>query len=309
MFTSELNKAIFGREIIEPNVPLIFFTCDSQDWVDSLASLFEPCSPIPTPRRHSVCRKFDQDWMSTLQGRFSIEYMDQSLLERPGLDIPDEVRLTLQKWHHMDNPRLADFGFVAIDNSSKPAKVAAWATIDFVAGGKGDLGMFTQEKYRKQGLAYWTTAACLSHGLNNGLNAIFWTCMEDNSGSIHTAEKLGLVREANYNMYLLILDPVQHRATMAYYLMESGQPREAVEILEEIIASGTECPDWIYFDAASAWAILGNKANAIIHLNHLVKRGANNIKVYEENEAFRSLQDTPEWQNFLQRVQENNKKG
>jgi len=247
--------------------------------------------------------------MSTLQARFSIEYMDQSLIERPELDIPDEVRLTLQKWHHKDNPRFADFGFVAIDNLSKPTKVAAWATIDFVAGGKGDLGMFTQEKYREQGLAYLTTAACLSHGLNHGLKAIFWTCMEDNSGSIHTAEKLGLVREADYLMYLLILDSVQHRATMAYYQIGAGQHREAAETLEEIITSGMEFPDWVYFDAACAWVVLGNKTKAMAYLNCLAERGADNIKLYEENEDLRPLQDMPEWQHFLQQVRENSQKG
>ena len=205
----------------------------------------------------------------------------------------------------MDNPGFGDYGYVLLDISSEPPQVAAWATVDFVADAKGDLGMFTLEEYRRRGLAYLVTAAAIEHGLANGLQQINWTCMEDNKGSIRTAEKLGLTREPDYSVYYLIFDPVEHRSMLAYTMLEIGQYQTAVEALEQIITTEKAFPPYVYFDAACALAALRHRQKALEYLNKMADGGSKDLKAYQENELLRALHGMVEWDTFLGRIREN----
>ena len=306
-FHADLNRALFGREIIHPEAPLVFCTCDSPDWVPALEAVFAPSPLIPTPRRHYLAREFGQDWRAAIPEGFVVEPLDPSLLQRPGLSVPDEVRQTLAKWERLAGPRFGDYGFVAIDASPRAARVAAWATVDFVAGGMGDLGMFTLDDYRRRGLAYLTTAAAIDHGLSHGMQQICGTCMEDNPGSIRTAERLGLERVEDYTMYLLVFDPVEAQSMLAYSHLEAGRTAEALSMLEGIIASGKEFPPYVLFDAARARALLGDKDAALAHLMAMAERGSRNTAPFEECPEFEALRELPGWQEFIRKVRENGK--
>jgi RimJ/RimL family protein N-acetyltransferase len=306
-FNHDLNRALFGREVIHPDSPLVFCTCDSPDWFPALETVFAPSPPVASPRRHYLAREFHQDWRAAIPDGFVVEPLGPDLLQRPGLSVPDEVRQTLAKWARLAGPRFADFGFVAIDAASRAAQVAAWATVDFVAGGMGDLGMFTLDGYRKRGLAYITTAAAIEHGLANGLRQVCWTCMEDNPGSIRTAEHLGLERVEDYTMYVLAFDPLEAQSMLAYAALEAGRTDEALTMLEGIIASGQEFPNYVLFDAARARAILGEKEAALAHLQVMADRGSKNTALYEETPEFESLHVLPGWQTLIRKVQENGK--
>jgi len=306
-FNQALCKALFERTIIKPEVPMVMFTCHPQDWEGKLAQVCGAHAPIPSRRRHYVGRHFSQDWQATIPEGFRMEQMNISLLQMQGLDLPGEFRQTLEKWYRMDDARFSDYGFVLMDVACEPPQVAAWATVDFVASGKGDLGLFTIEKYRQRGFAYMVTSAAIAHGLSNGLQKICWTCMEDNSGSIRTAEKLGLEREADYTLYNLVFDPVEHRAMLAYTMIGAGRFEEALEVLEQIISSEKSFPPFVYYDAACARAILGDKEKAFEYLNKLADGGSRNLQAYTENEQFNSLHGSPEWEVFLFRISDNSK--
>jgi RimJ/RimL family protein N-acetyltransferase len=304
-FNHELNRTLFGREIIHPDAPLVFCTCDSPDWLPALEAVFAPSPPVPASRRHYVARAFHQDWRRLIPEGFVVEPLNPDLLQRPGLSVPDEVRQTLAKWERIAGPCFADYGFVAIEASPRAAQVAAWATVDFVAGGMGDLGMFTLDEYRKRGLAYITTSAAIEHGLAHGLRQICWTCMEDNPGSIRTAERLGLERVEDYTLYVLAFDPLEVQSMLAYAALEAGRAGEALAMLEGIIASGKEFPSYVLFDAARARALLGEKAAALTTLQALADRGSKNTALHEETPEFESLLGLPGWQDFIRKVQEN----
>jgi hypothetical protein len=64
------------------------------------------------------------------------------LRQIPDLEIPEDVRSTLDKWADITNENVQNFGFVILDNTGKKPVIACWATIDFIANGFGDLGFF-----------------------------------------------------------------------------------------------------------------------------------------------------------------------
>jgi RimJ/RimL family protein N-acetyltransferase len=165
-----------------------------------------PIRPIRVPRNHFICREVNYNWRGALQYGYTVQQMSDDLLRIPGLEIPEDVNTTLDKWRAMAKDRFQDYGFVIVDETGSKPLIACWATVDFIARGFGDLGYFTQTNSRRRGLGIIITAAALEYGFANGLSQVNWTCDADNQGSLRTAQKLGLERIEDYMMYVLILD-------------------------------------------------------------------------------------------------------
>jgi RimJ/RimL family protein N-acetyltransferase len=282
---------------------MMLFTCHPQDWGGQLATVFNPRQPIPASRRHYVCRALAYDWQANIPDGFVVRRMDDGLLTQPGLKIPDEVRETLDKWRAMDNPRLQDFGFVAIhQGGADGAEIASWATVDAVFDGVGDAGLFTVETYRRRGLAAVTAAAAVAHGLSHGLSAVSWTCAESNVGSIRTAERLGFEWESDYTLYYFAFDEAQHLGNLAYSLLQNARYQEATGLFERVLALD-DTPFWVYYDAACAWAALGDRDRAFEHLNAAIDSGWTDIDSVRECKEFQGLHGMPAWEAVLGRLQ------
>jgi len=211
-FNQSLNAAIFSRQIIADNTPVLFLTCDPDDWGGQMDTVLAPRPPIWFPRYHFISRQVGFDWRVALPSGFNVERMNDDLRHIPGLQLPDDVAATLTKWQAMTDPRFMDFGFVTLDRTHPQPVISSWATVDFIAAGTGDLGFFTQPDYRHRSLGTITASAALEHGFANGLQQVNWTCDADNLGSVRTAEKLGLERIEDYRQAVLIMDEKKHMA-------------------------------------------------------------------------------------------------
>ncbi len=211
-FNRSLNAAIYSGQLISDQIPILLFTCDPDDWGNQMDAVLAPRPPIWIPRYHFISRRAGFDWQAALRPGFRVERMNEELRQLPGLQLPEDVATTLSKWQAMAEPRFMDFGFVTVDRTGPQPVVASWATVDFVAGGAGDLGFFTQPDYRRRGLGTIAAAAALEHGFASGLRQVHWTCDAANPGSIRAAEKLGLERSKDYHQAVLIMDEQGHAA-------------------------------------------------------------------------------------------------
>jgi RimJ/RimL family protein N-acetyltransferase len=211
-FNQSLNMAIFSRQIIADNTPLLFLTCDPDDWGGQMDAVLSPRPPIWFPRYHFISCQVGFDWRAALPLGFTVERMNDDLRHIPGLQLPEDVTTTLTKWQTLSDPRFVDFGFVTLDRTGPQPVISSWATVDFIAAGAGDLGFFTQPDYRRRGLGSIAAAAALEQGFANGLQQVNWTCDADNPGSTHTAERLGLERTEEYRQAVLIMDEKRHMA-------------------------------------------------------------------------------------------------
>jgi RimJ/RimL family protein N-acetyltransferase len=211
-FNQSLNGAIFSRQVIADNTPILFLTCDPDDWGGQMDVVLAPRPPIWFPRYHFISRQVTFDWRAVLPQGFTVERMTDDLRRIPGLELPEDVATTLAKWQAMTDPRFMDFGFVTLDRTRSRPVIASWATVDFIATEAGDLGFFTQPDYRHRGLGTIAVSAALEHGFANGLQQVNWTCDADNPGSTRTAEKLGLERIDDYHQAVLIMDENSHIA-------------------------------------------------------------------------------------------------
>ena len=183
-FNTALNKAIFADKVIGQGIGTFLFTCHPEDWGGQLTAVGFPRQPAPMTRRHYICRKLTYDWREKLPAGYIVQPMESSLLQRKDLQIPSQVKATLGKWKAVQDKRLQDYGFIITHKD----QVVSWTTVDFVSAGSDDLGFETDPQYRQRGLGTVAAAAALEHGLAHGLSAIHWTCADDNTGSLRTAE-------------------------------------------------------------------------------------------------------------------------
>ena len=211
-FNHSLNSAVFSRQIIAHNTPILFFTCDPDDWGGQMGAIVTPRPPIWIPRYHFVGQKTGFYWQPALPPGFTVEPMNEDLLQLSDLHLPEDVAATLSKWKAMTDPRFTDFGFVILDRTRPQLTIASWATVDFIAAGAGDLGFFTQPEYRRAGLGTIAASAALEHGFDIGLQQVYWTCDADNPGSVLTAEKLCLARMETYHQAVLLMNKKSHMA-------------------------------------------------------------------------------------------------
>ena len=304
-FNSVLNWAIYNRQIMPTETPVLLLTCNPDDWDGQMDTVISPRSPIWMPRWHYVCHQINYDWRKNLPEGFAVEHLRKDMLEERAFELPNDVRTTLEKWAAAKHKQFADYGFVTVDQTGRQPTIAGWATVDFVARGMGDLGFFTQPDYRRRGLGTIAAAAALEYGLAKGLSQINWTCDAGNQGSIHTANRLGLVQIEDYLMAMLIFDEAEHMGTLGYYTLQAKEFCKSALAYEKAIELNPESPDFIYFEAAQAMAITGECQKAFGYLTESVRRGWKDVKQIQECKEFTSLRSYPEWESLLKEIEKN----
>ncbi|MBC8332308.1 MAG: GNAT family N-acetyltransferase [Anaerolineae bacterium] len=299
-FNMYLNKTIFEEKAAGKDVGFFFFTCSPEDRGGQLEIIGNSREPIPMLRQHYVCRELTYDPWGNQPDGYTILPMESELLERDELQIPSQVKNTLEKWGTIENERFQDYGFVVEYKN----QIVAWATVDFVTSGSGDLGFETLPDFQQRGLGSGVAAAALEHGLERGVK-IHWTCATDNIGSQKSAKKLGLVCEQEYTMYLFALDTAEHLAQLAYSFLARGQHRQAIESYEQLFAQKEVIPSWAYFDTAQAWAALEESKKAIHYLRMAAEHGWSAVDETEQTPEFHILHNSPDWGSVIEQIRTN----
>jgi RimJ/RimL family protein N-acetyltransferase len=282
------------------------------DWSMSLAvhpEAWEARLPelIPTheveklDRYHYLCRAVKFDWRNDTPEGYTVHRVDQALLNSAQVVFPDVLREWMdfgQMWWTVENFLTKGVSFCVLQER----QVVAWCTPDCVAGGRIDVGVMTHPAHRRRGLAAVAVAATVEHCLKHGFSAIGWHCSPDNVGSWKTAEKVGFERNREYTYYYYMYDPVDHLAELGWYYYRRGEYAKTVGYYEQVFARRDENPDYYYHLAASAWAILGNREQALKYLQAAVDHGWAHVEWTEQQEEFGILHGTPDWDAVLARM-------
>ena len=206
VFNRALRQAILEGQIL-PGAQALYLICASASWEEQLPILFAPRQPEAIARRHYVCRQVKHGWRAALAHDLSVHQIDQALLNRPGLSIPDHVQGWMDgNWGSTADFLQRGFGTVTLHTDAAGAmQIVSWSLADCRSGNACEIGIHTSESYRRRGLASITAAANVEHALSRGFSRAGWQCSEDNLGSIGTAEKVGFELERNYAMTYVAL--------------------------------------------------------------------------------------------------------
>ena len=202
-FNRDLNSVIYTGEAFDEEVDALFFVCHPEGWRERLAVVLNPRPPIKMHRRHYVCRELKYDWRANVPDGYAVHRINEPLLNRPGLRIPDHVTNWMKNnWGSTADFLQRGFGLVTIHTD----EAVSWSLADCISGDGCEIGIRTLPAYRRRGLAAVTAAAAVDHAFSLGLSLVGWQCPEDNLGSIRTAERVGFEKERDYTMYYVLLD-------------------------------------------------------------------------------------------------------
>ena len=267
-------------------------------WEARLPDLIPSYEVIKLERYHYICRSVKYDWRSNLPAGYTVRRVDQALLDDPQVVFPaamDEWMSIEEMWWSKENFLAKAISFVVL----YAGEVVAWCTPDCVAGDRMDVGIITHRPYRRQGLGTIAVAATVEHCLNSGFSAVGWHCNANNVASWKTAEKVGFERARPYAYYYYMYDPVDHLAELGWFNYQRGEYAKTVQYLEQVFALRDENPSEYYHEAASAWAWLGDKEQALKYLHMAVDRGWSHIEWTKQQPEFKILHGLPEWETVL----------
>lgn len=214
-FNRSLNELIMGT-ILQGDKSTqyheaIVVVCHPDTWEGKLDVVLKGRPPIKEQRIHFLFDQLRIDWKSGLLKGFAVERVDESLLARPGIQIPEHLTGWMQtSWRSVDGFLQHGFGFCTVHDN----RIVCWCLADCISGDACEIGIQTAKEYRRRGLATLTVAATVDYCLSHGLTTIGWHCHEDNYGSRGVADKVGFVKERDYVHYLCIADKVGHLASL-----------------------------------------------------------------------------------------------
>jgi len=302
-FNRSLNALIMGTILKGDKSTqyheVIVVVCHPDDWEDKLDMVLRGQPPIKEQRMHFLLDRLQVDGQSDIQKGFAVGKIDENLLARPGLQIPEHVTGWMQtNWQSVDGFLQRAFGFCTVHDN----EIVCWCMADCISGNACEIGIQTAEDYRRRGLATLTIAATVDYCLSHGLTTIGWHCHEDNPGSRGVAEKVGFVKERDYVHYLCIADEVDHLASLGWHCFQGEKYQEAVDWLEQAFNAG-DATSWDYHTSARAWAILGDQGAALRYLEQAIESGWLHIEFTQRCKEFDLLLGLPQWKGLLARME------
>jgi len=183
------------------------------------------------------------------------------------------------------SPKEEFIGFCMLDGN----KIISLCTSDYVSRDRIEFGIFTDEKYRKRGLATIVGSAAVDYVQKNGYKWIGWHCWTINEASAKTAERIGFELSLDHPVYHMWYNKYENLIVCALnpsYGEEENIERRikylktALELLEnrnkEALASKYFKPSEkyrIYYKIALLFAEIKDKKETIFYLEKAIKNG------------------------------------
>ncbi len=169
-------------------------------WGEQIAMMGLPGRVAAMQRQHYVFQVENNLPLAALPEGFELRIADKILLDEPGLlDMQDLREEMCSERASVEEFLQKSFGIVALRGKS----LAGWCLSEYNCGGRCEVGIGTQEPYRRRGLACAMGAAFLREARQRGIRQVGWDCFADNAPSVATALRLGFEKVADYTACLV----------------------------------------------------------------------------------------------------------
>lgn len=265
------------------------------NWADHFPQIFGIEHPLIFEARYYCFKRPRIDWRANLEADFRLHPVDGELLARTGLENRDGVMAKIEKnWGSVDRFLAKGFGFCLVHEDIIVSECVA----DCVSEQRCEIGISTDERYRRRGFAALTVAATVDHCVAQGFTCIGWHCASNNLGSIRTAEAAGFELRSSYPIYWLSLDPARNLLANGAYNVFGERWHQAIYFFEK--AFELREPHWAYhYEAAVARAMVGDRDRALDHLSRAIQGGWNDPARLRADPRLETLHTTPGWQDLL----------
>lgn len=223
------------------------------------------------------------NWRDLVPDGFQLVRVDQDILQRTDLENHNAVTDWVDNWFSTDDFLEHGFGFCIICGDT----IASWCLADCAYHTQCEIGIETDSRYRRRGLATLVVAATVDYALSIGFDQIGWHCLRSNAGSIGVAQKVGFAKVRDYFAY------------SPYLPMESASDMTPDDYREWALfyERAAETALWTCFHAAEAWALAGDPTRALSNLQRLIEGGWKGKPEWlQDNWVFDSMRGTTEFQ-------------
>jgi len=239
------------------------------------------------------------DWRTLLPDGIVLRQVDRELLAEEGLAHLDDLREEMcSERASVDDFLAQSFGVCLVHQDA----IIGWCLSEYNTDDRCEIGIATDEAYRRRGLATAMTWAFIEQALAWGIRRIGWDCWANNVASSATARKAGFAKVADHSVLFAYYDEAENLAVHGDIALGEGQYAEALHWLEQSLATG-RAKGWAYWRAGCAAARLSQPEMALDYLNQAVDRGFAWLAGIRDSEHLASLHGAPEWDALLTRLE------
>lgn len=313
-FTKYILDYIFPT-MKETDILDFVISCNDNYWEEEISYMFKQHCVNKVDRRYYTFDIEKANLNTNLPEGYILKRIDKDLLKRSDLkNINEIIRWTsTEAWVGQEDFLHNGFGFCIL----KGECIVSWCMADYVIGNRCEIGIETDEEFRRKGLATIVVSACIKFCLSNGINHIGWHCFETNIGSIKTAEKVGFRMYKKYAPVFVWFNRFDNSLVQAYicytnknYLISAELYENAFRLLdvesEEVKRSRiyNEMDGyWFYFNAARAYAYIGNINLSLDRLRQSIELGLSDKEMLINEDAFKILENLQEFDELLNKIE------
>ena len=255
-------------------------------WEETLDVMFKEYLPVKDYQEFYAFKQLRVDWKDRVPSGFSMNRVDEKLLSRTDLKNVNSVA----GWAKGNFGSISDFvkkgfGFCLLHEHD----MVSWCMADCVSENKCEIGIHTDEEYRKRGFATLTVATTVDYCISNNLTHIGWHCWSHNVGSAATARKVGFEKVLDHYAFKIWLNPFDNLLVHGNMDLMRQQFKEAAGwyerafkiaeaeepgVLDSHLFSSRGDQGRYYWKAACTWALAGERDASIRNLNKALDRGS-----------------------------------
>ena len=229
-------------------------------------------------------------WRDRLPAGFAVRDVDERLLADRSLGQVDDLIEEVQSEGGTVEDFLSKrFGVCLVHDD----EIVGWCVSEFNSGRRCEIGIATDARYRRRGLATLLTAAFIERGQMRGIRRIGWHCWAGNHPSGATARRAGLEKRADYPVYFAWFDPAANLAVNGNVRLRRGEYGAALAWFRRALAANGALT-WAFLPAACAAAMAGEPDAALGYAQQAVAAGVEITRI-RESEYLRSLHGTASW--------------
>lgn len=172
--------------------------CSSPAWTATVEDMLADIASVKEQREFYSAEQCAVDWQAAIPRGFHMRRVDEELLGRTDLKNIKRVNGWARgNFGSIDAFLAHGFGFCLLHGGN----IVSWCISDCVSGERCEVGIHTDEEYRRRGFATLAAAAAVDHCLLRGLKRIGWHCSAHNVASAATARKVGFKKVLDYHAF------------------------------------------------------------------------------------------------------------
>ncbi|MDX9993555.1 MAG: GNAT family N-acetyltransferase [Anaerolineales bacterium] len=274
---------------------LLFYP--DQSWEPFIGLMLKEREPYLRGMQYYAFKQAKADWRGLLPAGMELRAVDAALLAG--------------NWHNPDfltdemlseRPSLADFLQKSFGVClTRADEILGWCLSEYNTHHRCEVGLAIRSDLRQRGLGTLLALAFVEMAQARDVARVGWHCNARNFASGKTALKAGFEHLADYPVYLGSFDPALNMGQRAYFELLDENFANALACYEKSLAL-PDAPDWAYFGAGCAAAMLGQSERALTHLAAAVERGAADADDLRGTKFLTSLRENLEFNLLLEKL-------